>query len=359
LRLAGSLGRDDRIARILWTFWVYHVNTGHIREGLGWAERLIAEGTRLQSEEMVLAGHSAAACACTFLGELHEVLRHADCVTGQYDAKRHANVADTLTFDPLTTALLFRARAEWRLGFPDRAASSADAAVALARAVGHAHNPCFALLVSATAYFYGGDPGVIAVKADELERVARDLGFPFYADVHVRGLRARCMLLRGLPEESEAGFRAMQADYERLGQGLGVPLLLAARASAAVLASRPGDAIQLIDTALAQIDRPGWEERAELSELLRIRDAALVLTRDVAGAERDYRASLGVAREQQAKFLELRTATSYAALLEERGRKREALELLEPIHRWFTEGRATTADCRKAAALLEELRQAG
>jgi len=80
----------------------------------------------------------------------------------------------------------------------------------------------------------------------------------------------------------------------------------------------------------------------------------LSLKGDLEGAERNYLASLDWARKQQAKSWELRTATSYARLMSDQGRIREAYDLLEPIYGWFTEGFGTT-DLKEAKALLDQL----
>ena len=73
-----------------------------------------------------------------------------------------------------------------------------------------------------------------------------------------------------------------------------------------------------------------------------------------AGAEQNYLDSLDVARQQQAKSWELRTATSLARLWQNQGKSWEACELLAAIYGWFTEG-FDTKDLREAKALLEEL----
>ena len=65
-------------------------------------------------------------------------------------------------------------------------------------------------------------------------------------------------------------------------------------------------------------------------------------------------AGLDVARRQQAKSLELRTAVSLSRLWQQQGKRVEARELLAPIYGWFTEG-FDTADLQEAKALLEEL----
>ncbi len=117
-------------------------------------------------------------------------------------------------------------------------------------------------------------------------------------------------------------------------------------------------ALDLIDEVIAQVERPGWEERQYYAETLRIKGWLLSLKGDTAGAERAYIASLDWARTQQAKSWELRTATSYARLMRDQGRAREARDLLAPIYGWFTEGFATK-DLKDAKALLEELETSG
>jgi predicted ATPase len=61
-----------------------------------------------------------------------------------------------------------------------------------------------------------------------------------------------------------------------------------------------------------------------------------------------------VAREQQAKSLELRAVMSLARLWQQQGKSTEAHEMLAAIYSWFTEG-FDTQDLQEAKALLEEL----
>ena len=64
--------------------------------------------------------------------------------------------------------------------------------------------------------------------------------------------------------------------------------------------------------------------------------------------------ALAIAREQGARSLELRTATSLARLWRDQGKRVEARDLLAPIYAWFTEG-FDTQDLLDAKALLDEL----
>jgi len=64
--------------------------------------------------------------------------------------------------------------------------------------------------------------------------------------------------------------------------------------------------------------------------------------------------AIRIARRQQAKAYELRTAMSLARLWGEQRRRAEARDLLAPIYGWFTEG-FDTLDLKQAKALLHEL----
>ena len=75
---------------------------------------------------------------------------------------------------------------------------------------------------------------------------------------------------------------------------------------------------------------------------------------DAPQAEACFQQALAVARRQQAKSWELRTATSLSRLWQQQGKRIEAYELLAPIYGWFTEG-FDTADLQEAQALLAEL----
>jgi predicted ATPase len=64
--------------------------------------------------------------------------------------------------------------------------------------------------------------------------------------------------------------------------------------------------------------------------------------------------SLQIARHQQARSWELRTACDLARLWQQQGRDAEALQLVQATYDQFTEG-FDTADLRDAEALLVEL----
>jgi predicted ATPase len=64
--------------------------------------------------------------------------------------------------------------------------------------------------------------------------------------------------------------------------------------------------------------------------------------------------ALGIARQQEAKSLELRAVMSLSRLWHAQGKKTQAQQLLAEVYGWFTEGFDTT-DLREARALLAAL----
>ena len=64
--------------------------------------------------------------------------------------------------------------------------------------------------------------------------------------------------------------------------------------------------------------------------------------------------ALAIARQQQAKSLELRAATSLSRLWQQQGKRTEARQMLAEVYGWFTEG-FDTSDLQEARALLEAL----
>ena len=71
-------------------------------------------------------------------------------------------------------------------------------------------------------------------------------------------------------------------------------------------------------------------------------------------AEECFLKAINIARQQQAKSLELRATTSLARLWQRQGKKVEARKMLVKIYDWFTEG-LDTVDLEEAKALLVQL----
>jgi predicted ATPase len=263
-----------------------------------------------------------------------------------------------LNHDPKTLGLMYAALSTWMLGYPDQAVKIADERDAFARRLGHPFDLGFALTVGAWVFDHLGQPDQQLTRAKEADRVGRDSSLPVLTDYVVPACSGIAFIRKDRVAEGIALLERGLAVWEGSGGQIGMPYWKSVLAEAMAQRGDLGRAFDLIDEVLEQIERPGWGERVYLAEILRIKVWLFALKGDPAGAERAYIASLDWARTQRAKSWELRTATSYAGLMREQGRVREACDLLAPVYAWFTEGFGTK-DLKEAKALLEELETAG
>ena len=130
------------------------------------------------------------------------------------------------------------------------------------------------------------------------------------------------------------------------------PYFLALLADVLLTGGEQGAALAVVEQALGEIapDRSFFYE-AELHRLRGIAQAGLGLKDD---ALLNLRRALEVAREQEAKALELRAATSLARELRSAGSTQEARAVLAPVLDWFSEG-LDTPDLAEAREVLSSL----
>jgi predicted ATPase len=102
---------------------------------------------------------------------------------------------------------------------------------------------------------------------------------------------------------------------------------------------------------LARNEEHMWE--AELGRI----EGELLQVQGASGPDIEacFARAVASTRQQGAKSLELRAASSLARLWRDQGRRAEACDLLAPVYGWFTEG-FDTADLKDARTLLDELR---
>jgi predicted ATPase len=143
------------------------------------------------------------------------------------------------------------------------------------------------------------------------------------------------------------------ASWRATGSTVWTPLHLLSLAQAHAQLGELDDAWRSIReaTAAAEANKEKWCE----PEILRVAgETAVISPADTSKAQTYFDRALAIARAQQAKSWELRTAMSMARLWRDQGKSEQARGLLAPVYGWFTEG-FDTLDLKEAKALLEEL----
>jgi tetratricopeptide (TPR) repeat protein len=116
---------------------------------------------------------------------------------------------------------------------------------------------------------------------------------------------------------------------------------------------QPTVALDLLDEAIQTAEVTS--EKFFEAELYRLRGEMLLTLGKRGEAEAGLRRALTIAQQQQARWWELRAATTLAKHWHDEGKYLEAYSLLQPIYGWFVEGFDTTP-LKDAKALLGELR---
>ncbi len=355
LRLTTSLGNTESRILAMWWMWTTTITQGRIADSREWATRMLEEGERTADVDLQLFGHAAMMVQRLLQGDLTASRAERDLVLARYDPHRAERWIQLTGHDLRTFVEVYGCQLTWMMGYPDQASRESAASTSHARKVGHAFNLVWAITFSAYAHAYARDEERLRAHLNEADRLAGEQALAFISVVSVPQAKGVAEILAGRPREAIALLRQGIDGWTRRGGHVRVPYLKAALAEATALDGELDAALALIEECLEQIARPGWQEREWLAEALRIKGWILGLSGRAAEAEAVLWDSIRWAREQSGRSWELRSSTSLAKILVERGERDRARELLEPIHAWFTEG-FDTPDLVEARSLLAGLR---
>jgi predicted ATPase len=300
-----------------------------------------------------LVAHRLMGSSYLFTGDSKEAVAHYGRVIALYDPAENRQHATRFSIDARVAAVSFRAWALWLLGYPDAALADAERGLKDAREIGHAASLMHTLANTPPTLIQCGSYEAASELLNELGLLANEKGASLWKATAAT-LRGRILALTG--EASDAvhmltsGLTAVRAT----GATLWEPENLSYLAGAYAKCGRYDEAMRCIGEALTvtETSKEKWSE-AEINRV--VGEIALMSPApDAATAQTCFERALAVARQQQAKSWELRSAMSMARLWRDQGKPDEARELLAPVYGWFTEG-FDTRDLKEAKALLDEL----
>jgi predicted ATPase len=251
------------------------------------------------------------------------------------------------------TCLALAAHTLWCLGYPTQAERRMQEALTLAQALAHSYSLAFAQYYATCLHYRWRDAPAVQAQAEALLTLAMAQGFPGWRVVGAfwRGWA------RAMQGEAAAGLAEMRQGLEAvvaMRWTLGRPLALVRLAEVLGHCGGVTEGQRLLAEALAELEatEQGYllAEAYRLQGLLLLQQAVPELDR----AEACLRQALSIARQQQARSLELQAAMSLSRLWQRQGRRDAAHQVLAEVYGWFTEG-FDTADLQQARALLAEL----
>ena len=191
--------------------------------------------------------------------------------------------------------------------------------------------------------------GESALKnADELIQLTQDVSLTGWIGSASR-FRGEALVLIGNYEEGIDQISNALALMEKDGVLIHSSITLGFLAEAQAKTGQPEEGLNTIKNALEIVQQR--DERLWEAELYRIQGELLLRNEWEDEAESSFLKAIEVAREQQGKSWELRVSIDLAKLWNHQGKTEDALQILNQIYEWFTEG-YETPDLKEAQSLL-------
>jgi len=351
--LASQIGEAPELSRVLVGLAVAYQTKGDLAAAVELTQEALAAAERTGAVFDLLSAHVVAGSPLLYQGHFLQALQHFEQTIRLYNPTEHASYAYIMGADRGATAHAHASVCQLYLGYADRALALSEAAMALAKRVGHPLSLANTLLHACVVRYERRELELTRERAAELIHLAEQLGFPFFLRV-ARFFRG---IVRVESGEGESGVAEMQQALLAMaetGSGIGAPAILLVLAEGLRKVGRCEEALGVVGLGLARAEMQGQHYcDAELH-----RERAEILLDHDGDAAKEAEALLGqslaIARRQEAKSFELRAATRLARLWRRQGKHDQARALLVPIYDWFTEG-FDTRDLKDAKALLAEL----
>ena len=318
------------------------------------AEQLLRLAQRRPDPALLLEAHLEIGSILSDLGELALARTHLEHGSALYNSSQHHALAFSYgSCDPGVYCLSEATAVLWQLGYPDQARKRNHEALTLAQELSHPFSLGYALSYAALLHQSCREGHVVQERAEALIALSTEQGFPIWLAWGTIW-RGGALAQQGQGEEGLIQLRQGLVAMQATGAETFRSYLLALFAKAYGLTGQAEAGLRVVVEALAFIERT--EERFHEAELHRLKgELTLQATGQRVEAEECFQQAMEVARHQQAKSWELRTATSLARLWQSQGKTIEARDLLAPVYEWFTEG-FDTADLQDAKELLVALR---
>ena len=345
---------SPKLFAALWGLWRYHRTQYDLSGARALANQLFDIARQQDDPVFQLQAHHALWTTLNYIGAFAEARDHVVQGEALYDREKHATQAFYFAgHDPCVCGRGTMAQITWVQGNPDQATSWSARAVSLARELEHPTTLVHALGEATSIYLFRREPEAVMARVEALITLAEEWG--------VSDFLARGQIQLGWAEvqmgKTEQGLRRMRATMDArrsAGSRIEELHLVAALIDALITAGHAEEAVDLVDAAVAAAESTGADYW--LADLLRLKGEVLLAAApdNAAVAEAHILRAIDTARAQGARIFELRATISFARRLTAKGRKSEALGLLSPLYKFFTEG-FQTPDVMDAKALLDQL----
>jgi tetratricopeptide (TPR) repeat protein len=356
--LCGKLGETRLLNFALLGLWAFYLCRAAHRKALELGEEILRLAQRQNEPTALLLGYYAVGESLAWLGELPSAREHLERGIAVFGPTEPTAVYFQ---DHWLECCSLDANVLWRLGYPHQSLTRCDEVLTLAKRRPHPLSLAFTLGYVTFVYQHCRDIQRTRELVETLISLCTEHEFPFWLAVGM-SLHGWALVMQGQGEEGIAQMEQGLAAFQHLNQESALPYYLALLGEAYGKVGQAEEGLSIVAMGLALADKT--EEHFNEPELFRLK-GELTLQRSglrdsqsetQQAAEACFQKAIEIARQQQAKSLELRAVMNLSRLRQRQGRRDEARSMLAEIYGWFTEG-FDTADLKQAKVLLDELAQ--
>jgi class 3 adenylate cyclase/tetratricopeptide (TPR) repeat protein len=334
-----------------WGLWTNYFLRGRLPEALKTAEEvlILAKSTGLPNLEVM--AHHAVGYSHFYRGEYPQTREHAEEGLKLFDFAAECDIVRHFQFSSSSALRMMLGCSLWMLGYPDQAPALVDSAVALTRELKHRPSEAYALAASLLLHYYRADVRRAEEATRQLSMLARAENFEIWSPFALM-FRGWVLTERGQADKGIAEIRKGLDQWQATGSYLNQTIVIAMLGRCLWKAGCGDEALAMLDAEIMAA-----ADRAELQfapELHRLKGEILFERAVYQEGEICLMRALDLAREQSARMLELRAATTLGGVLARSARRDEARRLLADICSSFTEGFGTP-DLQAARELLKQL----
>jgi predicted ATPase len=378
--LCQQVGETPQLFPVLVGLYRSYLTRAELQTAHELGKQCLSLAQRVQDPALLLESHMALTPSFLLLGEIASARGHAEQGIALYNPQQHCSHAFLYQLDPGVVCFSIGAWALWVLGYPDQALKRTHEVLTLAQELSHPLSLAFALWFAALLRQLRREIWLAREQAEAVMTLSTEQGFPQWLAMGTI-LQGGALAEQGQGEEGIALIRQGLAAHRATGTEVQRTYFLALLAEAYGKVGQAEEGLRVLAEALTQMDNTG--ERWYEAELYRLR-GELLLAQEIKSqkakgksqkSEREtnpqsltpnpqgeveqeagecFLKAIDIARDQQAKSLELRATMSLARLWQQQGKQTEARQILSEIYHWFTEG-FETKDLQEAKMLLDSL----
>lgn len=345
-----EMGDPPEVFPVLFGLWAYHFVLTDFERSLSLANQMLQLAEQQSDPAFLIVAYEVCGLHYCWVGQLEPALEYLQKCESVYRDEEHSTLGLAYGQDPKGASLAFLSWVLWLQGYPDQARETAQRAIEHCRKISHPYTLTYTLGAVSVMYELAGDLDTAEACAAECVELSTEQGFALWA--------AQGNIIVGIcqvtdPAKMNQIVSDSVAGYSSIGTGVGVAYYSALKAQSLGLLGKPDEALEILEWCCHRVDKSG--EAWVSAELHRLRgDSMKQLNQDPAAVEAVLTHAVNLAHQQQSRSFELRAVTSLARFYHENGRQAEALQTLEPVYQWFSEG-LDTKDLIDARQLLEKL----